>query len=638
MIVDREQLRVEDIFALIAEQLDSYEPRPQQLELAHAIASAFSRKEIGIFEAGTGTGKSLAALVPAVLSGKKVVVSTATIALQEQYMHKDIPALKAILPFEIKAAIMKGRGNYLGLRRWQETLLEQQMDDDLVDWVNFTHTGDISELELVPPIDIWTEINSDADDCLRNKCPHFNECFYFESRKEAEKADILVVNHALLLADAGSRGNVLPEYEYLIVDEAHHFLDIARDAFSMSITNRGLRMLLARASKRLGAPHELIFDIESKGIEFFNFLAERYAVSKGRIREPLANASRLREGLDRLKKWLDQQEFEHILDVDLAREKAKLKAKAILSMVNGYLSCLELIESPTDDWVIWTERSEVSGSRIGVVASPLDVASLIQELVFAKTGLTASVWMSATLATGGDDPFKYFKRAMGIEDRVIQLSVSSPFDYKHQSVIYLPNSLPEPNHIDYILKASEEIETIIQACRGRAFVLFTSYTSMNKCFELVASRIPYECRRQGETSRRRLIEWFRSTPGAVLFGTASFWEGVSIEGDQLSCVIIDRIPFQVPDDPVYEAQCEALKESGEGSWFNDLALPHAIMRLKQGVGRLIRHRNDRGMVAILDPRLTRKQYGRAILSCLPPMTIIKFLGKGNALEDILDAL
>ena len=638
MVVDRTSLSVEDVFALIAERLDSYEPRPQQIELANAINGAFERQKVGVFEAGTGTGKSLAALIPAVLSGKRVVVSSATISLQEQYIHKDIPALQEILPFEIQSALMKGRGNYIGLRRWDEHLQEAHVDEDLVEWVNSTEAGDLSELEFVPPAEVWTEINSDSDDCLRHRCPRYSECFYFEAKRKAEKADIIVVNHALLLADAASFGNILPKYDLLIIDEAHHFADIARDAFSVGITNRGLKVLCSKAYKKVGAPSQIIRDIEVEGRELFQRLNDRFIAQKSRLREPIEDVQFLRSGLEVLKKWLEGQEFENILDVDMARERLKLKAKAILATVNRYIQCLDLMEAPSDEWVMWLEKSDAFGSRLEVVAAPLDVAPFIQQHVFDKPGLESVVCMSATLATGGEDPFAYFKRLIGAPSHVVQAKVSSPFNYRRQSVLYTPDHLPDPNHPDYVGRAAEEVERVVDLCQGRAFVLFTSYHALNRVFDLVQPNLTFQCRKQGEMPRKRLIEWFRETPSAVLFGTASFWEGVSIEGEQLSCVIIDRIPFQVPDDPIYEAQCEALKTRGEGSWFGDLALPYAIMRLKQGVGRLIRHRNDKGLVAILDPRLTRKQYGRAILECLPPMTLTRSLRNFETLEDLLDSL
>ncbi len=635
---DRSSLSVEDIFSRLADKLPGYEARPQQLELAHLIERAFSTQTTGIFEAGTGTGKSLAALIPALLSGRKVVVSTNTISLQEQYINKDIPALKEMLPFKFEAALMKGRGNYLGLRRWEEHLIDQEMDDRLVDWVHTTAFGDISELEFVPHWETWNEINSDSDDCLRNKCPNFNDCFYFEAKKRAEDADLLVVNHALLLADAASYGNILPPYDLLIVDEAHHLPEVATDAFGLGISNRGMRVLASKATKRVQAPLSIVRELEYEADEFFHRLSQDCTAQKTRIRHAVEGASDLALSLENLKIWLEEQEFETILDVGQARERAKLKARALISTTTAYIQCLNLLANPNPKWVVWVERGDINATRIQVCAAPLEVAPFIQDYVFDKPHLQSSVWMSATLATVGDDPFGFFKNICGVEGHVIQNKVSSPFDYARQSLLYLPRNLPEPNHPSFTAQSADEIERILEVSDGRAFVLFTSRYAMTTVANMLGEHLAFPSKKQGDMPRKKLIEWFTATPNAVLFGTSSFWEGVSIDGDKLSCVIIDRIPFQVPDDPVHEARCDVLKSNPESSWFNDLSLPHATMRLKQGVGRLIRTHKDTGIVAILDPRLTTKRYGRQILECLPPMTVIRSLQGITSFEEKLRQL
>jgi ATP-dependent DNA helicase DinG len=303
--------------------------------------------------------------------------------------------------------------------------------------------------------------------------------------------------------------------------------------------------------------------------------------------------------------------------------------------LNGYLACLSLVAFPDPSWVVWVER-DLQGTRVEIVAAPLDVSPFIREHLIERNGLEASVWMSATLATGGDDPFGFFKSSIGTERHVIQQVVQSPFDFKRQSFLYLPKNLPEPNNHAFIPRAAEEIDRILSISDGRAFVLFTSKAAMNGAYDLIGEHLAFPCKKQGDMPRKRLIEWFLDTPNAVLFGTSSFWEGVSIDGDKLSCVIIDRIPFQVPDDPVHEARCDVLKSDPERSWFTDLSLPHATMRLKQGLGRLIRTHKDRGMAAILDSRLTTKSYGKRILACLPPMPVVRSLDHIVSLEDHLD--
>jgi ATP-dependent DNA helicase DinG len=633
-LTEASALRTVDVFGLLEKHLPNYEGRPQQVDLALSIEYAFKARKTGVFEAGTGTGKSLAALIPAALARKRVVVSTNTISLQEQYIHKDIPALQAVLPFEFKAALLKGRNNYLGLRRWEEALHEHEVDNRLIDWVGQTAFGDMSELEFVPPYELWREVNSDSDDCLRNNCPHFSDCFYFDAKRQADKADILVVNHALLLADAVSLGSILPPYELLIVDEAHHLAEVATDVFSTSISTGGVKALTTRAIKKVNAPPGLIQEVEYAADNLFRDLAMRYSASKARLREPVESAHELAGALGLLKTWLEQEEFDYLVDHEQIREKAKLKAKALLSTVNRFLTCLSLVAEPDPGFVIWLSRKDQIGYRLELVAAPLDVSGYLEDFLLNKSPLESSVWMSATLATIGEDPFSFFKKNVGIEKNIVQSQVSSPFDFAKQAILYLPKNLPEPNHQDFIPEAAEEIERIIEFSAGRAFVLFTSHNALITTYEAIAHKLPYESKRQGEMPRQKLLEWFSSLPSAVLFGTASFWEGVSIDGEKLSCVIIDRIPFQAPDDPVYEARCEAIKNDPEASWFNDLALPHAAMRLKQGVGRLIRTINDRGMVAILDQRLTRKTYGKAILQCLPPMMIMHELSQFNTLDDV----
>lgn len=632
-MADCDSVRTQDVFALLAKHLPNYEEREQQLELAQSIEYTFKASKTGVFEAGTGTGKTLAALVPAILARKKVVVSTNTIALQEQYINKDIPSLQSVVPFPIEAALLKGRGNYLGLRRWEDALVEHEVDNRLIEWVQSTMNGDISELEFLPPFELWQEINSDTDDCLRNKCPKFGECFYFEAKKRAEKADILVVNHALLLTDAVSGGGILPKYELLIVDEAHNLPDVATDILSSSISNRSIHNLTNRALKKVMAPAGLIYDIEESAASFFRELAMRFPQAKTRLREAVESSVDLSATLSILAGWLETQNFEHLLDYEQAREKAKLKANALLTRIDNLLSCLRIVADPDPDWVVWTTKKDQIGARMEVTAAPLDVSGALQDLLLSKPGLESSVWMSATLATVGDDPFGFFKRTVGIRGNVVQSQVLSPFDYQRQALLYLPTTLPEPNHNEYIVRAADEIERIVEFSSGRAFLLFTSHAALTASYDLLHESLPYECKRQGEMPRQKLIEWFLNTPNAVLFGTASFWEGVSIDGDQLSCVVIDRIPFQVPDDPIYEARCELLKQDPDASWFNDLALPHATMRLKQGVGRLIRTSQDRGIVAILDPRMTKKQYGRRILECLPPMQLVHDLKAKRSLEE-----
>jgi ATP-dependent DNA helicase DinG len=562
-------------------------------------------------------------------------VSTATIALQEQYIHKDIPCLKTILPFEISASLFKGRNNYVGLRRLEEYRLEAELDPRIISWVQTTQEGDRSELDFVPPFETWSQIDSDSDDCLRVKCPRFNECFYFRARKEAEQSDIVVVNHALLLIDAASGGSILPPYEVLIIDEAHQLPEIASKSFSVTMSLRGIQLLAARATKQISAPAYIVQNMVEMGEVFMSRLHESHPIGKTRLRRVVEGTGDFLTSLHILRDWLSQAQFEHVLDLESHRDKLKLKARALITTCSNYIRCLNLLETLDEEWVFWVEKPEHMLRRTEVVAAPLSVAPFIEQYIFDKEGLESSIWMSATLATAGDDPFQYFKRQIGAPRVLIQSQVSSPFDYKKQSVLYLPRGMPDPNTREYAEASWQQIERVLEISRGRAFVLFTSYAAMHSCHDNLRERIPFPSARQGDMPRNKLIEWFKDTPNAVLFATASFWEGVSVDGDQLSCVIIDRIPFQSPDDPVYEAKCEQLKEEEGMSWFAELALPHAIMRLKQGVGRLVRTRSDRGIVAVLDPRITTKGYGAGILACLPPMQVTRSLAGASSIDDLL---
>ena len=626
---------LESIFFRLEETLASFEDRPQQVEFAKAIERAIKAAKPGIFEAGTGTGKSLAALIPAALSRKRVVVSTATIALQEQYISKDIPCLQTLLPFDIKAALFKGRSNYLSIRRYEDHKLQSEIDSRLIKWLESTRKGDRSELDFLPGMDTWSEIASDSDDCLRQKCSTYNQCFYFKSKREAELADIIVVNHALLLIDAVSGGAILPPYEVLIVDEAHQLPEIATKSFSVGLSLRGIQLLAAKAAKQIAAPAHLVHNMEESAEELFFRVHQAFPLGKTRLRNPLEGISDLLTGIHLLRDWMSGQEFEHILDVDNQRDKMKLKAKKLINLASTYIRCLDLLEDLDAEWVFWVEKSDKVARKTEIVAAPLEVAQFLQQYIFEKPGLESSIWMSATLATVGDDPFKYFKGLVGAPRNVVQAQVASPFNYAKQSALYLPGGMPEPNSSEYNRAAARKMEELVEITQGRAFLLFTSYSAMNSVYNNLADRLHFPSKKQGDMPRNRLLDWFKETPNAILFATASFWEGVSVDGDQLSAVIIDRIPFQSPDDPVYEARCEQLKQEEGSSWFAELALPYAMMRLKQGVGRLIRTKTDRGIVAILDPRMTSKAYGRAILSCLPAMTVIKSIKDAYIIDDLL---
>ena len=378
----------------------------------------------------------------------------------------------------------------------------------------------------------------------------------------------------------------------------------------------------SKGQRRVSAPITLVDHIQRDANDFFHHLSNMFEGKKLRIREPIVEAKPLLDSMQDLRDWLERQEFDDILDVDMARDRMKLKAKALMTTIDGYKHCLELICQPSLDWVVWAEKQDFSAAKIKVTAAPLDVSEHIHDALLNKPGLESTIFMSATLATDTEDPFGYFKSSVGVAGKVVQDQFPSPFNFQEKSVLYLPKGMPNPNSPNYLFAIADRIEEVLEISKGRAFVLFTSRYALNKIFDMISHKLPYEAKKQGDIPRSKLVEWFKSTPNAVLFGTASFWEGVSVDGEQLSCVIIDRIPFQVPDDPVYEARCERIQADQEKNWFMDFALPHAITRLKQGVGRLIRTQEDTGMVTILDPRLTEKFYGKRMVRCLPPMRVV----------------
>lgn len=625
-------LTLHEAFNCVARTLPGYEVREAQLDMARAVERGFAERMPVVAEAGTGTGKSFSALIPAILSGKRVVISTATIALQEQYLHKDIPLLQKALPVKFEARLVKGRGNYLSRRRWSESLLAPATTW-LREWVEQTESGDMAELPMSPPTDIWEEVRSDKDDCLREKCPNFDDCFYFEARRALTQAEILITNHALLLIDRASGGQVLPDYDLLVIDEAHQFTDYASRALTLQLSNFGLSRTLSRLKKQFPGLGMTLMKAEAAGNRFFEVLLEGPRQTRRYTLDPVM-ADDLSSALVRL-----LSEFKQL---DLGKEDtteanvARMRRERLSETLTGYLGNLKVLAEPGEEWVNWVEfqTTRTGTTHITLHCTPLDVSGSLGEWFSNPDGPT-TVWMSATLTTSPPDPFSYFRTQVGLPVQTAQEVIfSSPFDYPSQGLLYLPRHLPEPNTASYTAAIASEIEQLVNLSEGRAFVLFTSIQQMKQVHAQLEPRLTWPCHHQEQMSRRRLVEWFRNTEHPVLFATSSFWEGVSIEGPQLSLVIIDRIPFQSPSDIVYDARCEQLTRTtgDKWAWFDALALPHAQLRLKQGAGRLIRSRTDRGVVAILDPRLSTKGYGKRIVASLPPFR------KVHRLDDIPPSL
>ncbi|KXK02067.1 MAG: helicase c2 [Acidobacteria bacterium OLB17] len=630
---------------------DAYEYRPGQVEMAEKIAEAFEKKQHLIVEAGTGTGKTLAYLIPAIaaaVQGKcRIIISTGTKNLQEQLMEKDVPFLQKALPTKFKAAYMKGRANYACLYRIANSGHQPILDGiDDVDhfrivraWVEETKTGDRAELTSLPEnLAFWNRINARSDTCLGQKCPEFEPCFITRMRVNAEYADVIVVNHHLFFADLNVRdnqfGKVLPDYSAVIFDEAHLLEDIAADYFGVQASNYQIEEL-ARDAEALPVSNAVSAVSITKAVGKVLSVAEafwqrlmperqaegRYQLTPGIAAERGdgmsfgdANAA-LAEALGRLEALVDAFSGEMVEAESIVRR---------LKQTRGDLAFITAQEDA--NFVYWLERR---GRGIFLQASPVDVSALLNEKLFEKTN--TCILTSATLATKGG--FNFIRDRLGLPSaRTMTLTAPSSFDYETQSIVYLPKAMPDPRSPDFTPAAAREIADILRMTDGRAFVLCTSNASMNALYQLVSSRIGYECFVQGTMSKAGLLERFRTTPNSVLFATQSFWQGVDVRGEQLSCVIIDKLPFAVPTDPLVAARARFIEERG-GSSFFEYSVPQAIITLKQGIGRLIRSRSDRGVIAVLDPRLRTKNYGRDFLASLPRMRITSEL---DDIREILD--
>ncbi|WNG51022.1 ATP-dependent DNA helicase [Archangium minus] len=613
--------------------LEAYEYRPEQLQMARSVEKAFNERGYLLAEAGTGTGKTLAYLVPALLSGRRVVVSTATKTLQEQIFFKDLPLLRERMGLSFEAAYLKGRSNYLCLHRYESfskdpqfaTREEGRYWKHLKAWASRTETGDRSELELPESFSAWGRLSTTSDTCLGSKCPLYENCFVTRVRRAAESADLLVVNHHLFFADLALRGRgqrgegVLPQYDAVIFDEAHALEDAAGSHFGHSVSSFRLEELVRDAlgtlspeDSRFGMLSSLVVRLRTHSEALFSQAPRVLGLheNEGAVALKPERLALLSTSLEQVKESLSalsaftttEREPELTL---LTRRCAELVAD---------LSFLEKVES--NDHVYW---AEARGRGVFLRASPIEIAWELQERLYG--GVDTVVFTSATLAAEGR--FDFFARRMGLYDEegvpvasVRTVSVPSPFDFEQQSALYLPTHLPDPAAPGFIEAAAEEIIRLCEVTGGRAFVLFTSLRNMERAHGLARNRLPYQVLLQGERPKQQLLEAFREQP-SVLFAAHSFWEGVDVPGDALSLVIIDRLPFASPGDPVVAARIRQLEARGEEA-FGGYQLPQAALALRQGFGRLIRTRADRGIVAMLDRRIVTKNYGRAFLTSLPP--------------------
>lgn len=598
---------IEDFFGrggILEQKLEDYEHRLSQIRMARAVHQALEEQNHVIIEAGTGTGKTLAYLLPALIHGKRILVSTGTKTLQDQIFYKDIPLLESVVGRPIRAAYLKGRNNYL-CRLKLETLhteglfspRELRSFQSILDWSQETETGDRAELGSIgDDSELWSRMDARRDRCLGSKCKDYERCFLTLVRQKAMEADIVVVNHHLFFADLAIRKSdvaaILPDYSAVIFDEAHELEDIATDYFGFHISNYRLSEFIHDARKM-----EMDVDQVARASDrFFNGFA---LLRDGR--HPIPEL----EGIDALIGALQDSRRSMKQKKDFSGEYEALARRS-----GEIQSELEIFRSgDLDNYVSWIERRD---RGVFLEACPIDVSGMLSERLF--TRVPTCVLTSATLTVA--DSFDYIRTRIGFHEGH-ELSLATEFDVRRQALLYIPKRMPDYRHPSYLERAAEEIKLVLRASQGRAFVLFTSYKQMQALFEIVADGLPYPCLVQGKGGgKSRLLEEFKMTESAVLFATASFWQGVDVKGEALSAVIIDKLPFQVPSDPLVAARTAHIQNTG-GNAFSEYQVPNAVLRLKQGFGRLIRSTTDRGILAVLDNRLSTKSYGKLFMQSLP---------------------
>lgn len=714
----------------ISTRIKGYEVRPQQLDMAKDVAESYNHNKIALIEAGTGTGKSLSYLLPAILwavkNKERTVISTHTITLQEQLLGKDIPFLLKALQIEMKAVLVKGMNNYVCLRKLEDAMYDKPLFapqeaeelDKIDEWVEGTQDGSKADLSFLPSYATWERVGAEGDACHHSECPHFKNCFFFKARKEAQDAQLLVVNHHLLCADLASRAEaenapqppsqvgVLPDYDRLVIDEAHHLEDVATEYFASRVSRWDLMRQLARLSSDSKSTEKVgkLIALRQRVQEIFlSFHDDRASALLNRLEIDLPGEKQqlnvlLQEAFQKIVVFLDLLEsknrslspeegplseqkwrlrkelIEHSfwveevlpqvsalitafnryiqsllsLEVDLQHlknEKLNEKSKGIRldiqAVAQRLLRVVQILEEilsskPRDSAVRWIEKRPMKSlMNIHLVDAELDVSSMLSEHLF--KAFSTVVLCSATLAA--DRKFGYIRKRLGLTEQnllsrgITERIYDSPFNYQEQALLVVPTDMPSPTDPAFTKAASEQIWRAIQSSYGHAFILFTSFSMLKACHRELAARLEagkYPAFLQGTDQRQTLLHQFKNTPRAVLFGTDSFWEGVDVVGDALRCVIIVKLPFKVPSEPIIQARTEAITAGG-GDPFFDYAVPNAIVRFKQGFGRLIRNRYDRGCIVCLDPRLLTKGYGKLFLASLPKCGLL--FDKGESLSE-----
>jgi len=627
---------------ILASKVPGFEYRQGQLEMAQAVLECFRSRTPLMVEAGTGIGKTLAYLVPAILSGKKVVVSTGTKTLQDQILDHDIPFLKKHLDPKLKAICLKGRGNYLCRRRFMEfsyqpTLWnreEAKLFRRFQKWAVRSHSGDRSDIAWLPDnFRTWNEVCSSSEHCLGQQCSEFSRCHLTRLRSDAARADIVLVNHHLFFADLVLRnkgvGEVIPEYEAVVFDEAHQLEDVAGEYFGVHFSSIALAQLAQDVLKEcqrnsekldLKALQTVGRHLEVLSRLFYDSLAKRSAKGTGRFRFESATAG---EGFAQTCREISHALGELPAMVERLAEKAKKEEKAE-SLASTARRAVELsaalrllIEQKDQTFVYWHELTKQAAF---INATPIDIGPVLNEFLFSTC--PAVVMTSATLSVAGR--FEFLRNSLGAPPQSRELLVLSPFDFERQTIAYIPSRFPAPNDGTFCARMAEEAGQIIEKTRGRALFLFTSYKNMYEVHKLFEGRISFPLLVQGEKAKRALLKEFKDRVDSVLLATSSFWQGIDVPGEALSCVIIEKLPFEVPDDPVLAARLDRINRNG-GNAFYEYQVPRAAIQLKQGIGRLIRSSSDRGVIAVFDIRMLTRSYGHIFVKSLPPCRLVHSL-------------
>jgi ATP-dependent DNA helicase DinG len=628
----------------VLQQFSRYERREAQERMVARVAKSLADKETLVVEAGTGSGKSFGYLIPAIFQqektaeGKKkpVVISTATIALQEQLMEKDIPFLaKATGMDQLKVKLVKGRNNYLCIQKLTELERQIKVNSSEMLHINYLKAelqrgwdGDLANLEFSIPAELWKELRSDSEDCLGRRCRFYDQNPYRQAREDLDEADILVANHALYLQDLSASQSLLPQHDVVIFDEAHQLKHWALNAFTIRIGKFATQKLLQKIHRRLQPLpehfHHLITDSEAAIFEWL-FRSENAVFRLYPDELFLYIVKKHIMVLQDLEQWLAGMDVKQLtiirpdlIESELDVDKAKVQREKLIQQLQGLIARWEyfLEEDPfAKNRVNWVE---VDRDRLyyELKSTPLNIAEMMSTQLWQEK---TAVLTSATLAVNQN--LNFVRKDLGIGEDASDMVLPSPFRYEDQCVLYLPSHLPDPNSDEFNFAITEEIADILHVSSGRAFVLFTSNQAMHRVSHALIPRLPYPCKVQGDMPRNRLIEWFKSTPNSVIFATSTFWEGIDIPGDSLSCVIMDKIPFSPPNDPVNQAVVDYIKARGD-DWFSQYVLPQAVIKLKQGFGRLIRSGEDKGLVTILDPRIRQKGYGKIIQRSLPAVQTV----------------